>query len=56
MAMGQAAGAAAAQAIRQGTADTREVDTAAVTRYLKEQGAIVPEPQNRPMKPGAELK
>ena len=47
MAMGQAAGAAAAQAIRQGTADTRAVDTAAVIRYLKAQGAIVPEPRDR---------
>ena len=44
MAMGQAAGAAAAQAIRQGTDDTRRVDTAAVARFLQSQGAIVPKP------------
>lgn len=42
MAMGQAAGAAVVQAIRQGASDTRSVDVKAVRSYLARQGAIVP--------------
>ena len=43
MAMGQAAGAAAAAAFRRGDFDTRSVDVNEVREYLKTQGAIVPE-------------
>lgn len=38
----KAAGAAVVQAIRQGTSDTRSVDTETVRSYLAQQGAIVP--------------
>ncbi len=42
MAMGQAAGAAAVVAVRQGAENTRFVDTRRVKDYLKAQGAVVP--------------
>ena len=42
MAMGQAAGAAAVLAVREGKEDTRNVEAARVCRYLRSQGAIVP--------------
>ena len=43
MAMGQAAGAAAVLAIKQGCGDTRKVDARDVRNYLSGQGAIVPD-------------
>lgn len=46
MAMGQAAGAAVVQAVRQGTTDTRRVEACSVRRFLAEQGAIVPDVEN----------
>ncbi len=43
MAMGQAAGAATALAVEQRYGDTRSVDPADVRKYLRNQGAIVPD-------------
>lgn len=42
MAMGQAAGAAVVQAVRQGTSDTRSIATETIRSYLAKEGAIVP--------------
>lgn len=42
MAMGQAAGAAAVLAVRQKKTDTRQVNVHDVRRFLKDEGAIVP--------------
>lgn len=46
MAMGQAAGAAVVQTIRQGASDTRAVGAETVRNYLAKEGAIVPKIEN----------